>query len=291
MPAEVIEIERIVPPGSSPTVTDAVNDPGLTRRRVVEITTTGIDEFLQGIGGDPYGGSSWVGLRVPTLASTDRNRYLFLLATFSLPAGSTAKILGYRQLVTLGKSVGSPSAPRFVEMEITSPQFRLPDGNVSFHLQRLGPPNAQGFPRKVGNKTDLRSFHRGYCESPALLYESYTIAAGDSFYVDLTSYTPPNSGKPWGVPLRAGTQGTFYDLRTPWRSARAWTSLSMELDGPETVALFASVRQSAGTATGVAVNSGTVIPGNMPEEQFISAYASGVVYWRVAGSLIVETSP
>src|ERR1700719_4318654 len=71
--------------------------------RIVEIATYGIDENLQGIGADPYGGSSWLGLRVPTLPTPDTNhRYLMMLASFSLGERAKARIVGYRQLVKLG---------------------------------------------------------------------------------------------------------------------------------------------------------------------------------------------
>lgn len=265
-------------------------------RRVVEIATTGVDEYLQGIGGDPFGGSSALGLRVPTLATPasarGAGRYLFMLASFSIPTGIKARVLGYRQLATLGavtSAPGSETAGRFVEMEITTPGFRLPDGNISWHLQRLGPPNSQGFPKKQSVGDDLRSFKRGWCENPALLYEDYTIPAGNAYYVNLTSYKPPNGGKPWGNSLRAGHQTTFYDLRTEWRTHGAWNALDIELIGPDTVALFASVKQSAGATT---PNSLANTPQSCPEEQFIAAYsASGVRYWRVAGALILETMP
>jgi len=261
-------------------------------RRVSEITTTGVDEWLQALGGDPYGGSSSVGLRIPGLATTNTNRYLFLLASFSIPTGIKARIVGYRQLLTLGVATSAPgeeSPGRFVEQEVTSPFFRLPDGNVSWHIQRLGPPNAQGFP--PGNRaeaTDLRSFKKKWSEGPALLYETATNP--NQFYVDLTAYTPPNGGKPWGTPLRAGEQGTFYDLRANWRDDRAWTSLDMELEGPDTVAFFASVRQSAG-ASAITAPSPFFSEGLSPEEQFLLNFPSGVKYWRVGGALMIEVEP
>ena len=258
--------------------------------RIVEINTTGVDETLQNLGGDPFGGSTSVGLRVPTLATPDANsRYLFLGASFSLGEGSHATILGWRQLETIGAVVtagGAETAERFVEMEVTSPTFRLPDGNVSYHLQRLGPPNARGWPQiPASNTTDLRNFVRRWADGPALLYETYTIPAGNQFYVDLTAYTPPGRGQPWGEPV--GQLGTVYDLRTPWRTHGAWHALGIPVEGPGTFAMFISVRQSAG-ATGTGV---TPLPGCMCEEQFLNSFGAspgGVVYWRVGCSLIVD---
>lgn len=259
-------------------------------RRVVEVATTGIDEWLQGIGGDPFGGSSSVGLRIPTLATTSRaSRYLFNLASFSIPSGTKAKIVGYRQLLTLGAVVsaaGAETPGRFTELEVTSPFFRLPNGNVSWHIQRLGPPNNQGFPERAANTGDLRCFVQDYANAPALLYFDYTIPPGDAFYVDVTSYVAPNDGKPWGTPLRAGQQTTFYDLRTPWRDAHSWSSLDMDLEGPDTVSFFASVWQSPGAP---AIGGSSV--GLSPEEDFINRFPGSVIYWRIGGALMIEVNP
>jgi hypothetical protein len=254
--------------------------------RILELCTTGYDEFLAGIGGDGYGGSTSMGLRVPFLATPAKDRrYLFLLSTFSLAERQKATVLGYRQFSSLGVLL---SPTRFVELEIASPNFRLPDGNISWHLQTLGPPNASGYPKQIQTPLDLNSFKRGWCENPALLYRSYTIPAGNRLYPQLTSYTPPNSGKPWGQPLVAGHQTTFYDQRTEWRTHGSWTSLHLELEGPLTVGFFASVWQS----TGAYPVAPATPPGLGPEEQFLAKFGGGEsgapIYWRVGGSLIVE---
>lgn len=256
--------------------------------RVIEIASSGTDEFLQGIGGDPDGGSSSMGLRVPTLATPDpRHRYLFLLCSFSLGEGESAVIRGYRQFASLGFS----SANRFWEQPISSPNFRLPDGNISWAIRRLGGPNAQGLPRIDPTPLDLNSFKKGWADGSALLYESYTIAPGNRLYPQLLSYTPPLLGRPWGTPLSSGHQGVFYDLRAPWRADQAWSSLDMKLEGPDTIAFFASVFQSAGTY-GIATSPLAFPNGLTDEEQFIGNFGGGEVprpiYWRVSGSLIVE---
>jgi hypothetical protein len=258
-------------------------------KRVFEIATSGVDEYLQGLGGDPYRGSSAVGLRVPALATPDADsRYLFLGASFSIAERVKVRIKGYRQLVTLGLDVTTEEGPpRFVEQPVTTPTFRLPDGNWSFHIHRLGPPNSQGFPQPAGNLTDLRSFSKNWADGPSLLYHDYTIAAGQPYYTKLTSYVPPNNGRPWGTILRAGQQGTFYDLRTEWLTHGAWNALDMELDGPDTIAMFISVQQTAGAVPAAALSA---LPNSMPEEQFIAAFP-GALIWRVGCALVVEVMP
>jgi hypothetical protein len=262
----------------------------LVMSRIIELASSGFDEYLQGQASDPWGSSSALGLRVPTLATPDKdNRYLFLLASFTIGEGASVVIKGYRQYASLGVS---PSAGRFIEQEITSPAFRLPDGNISWAIRGLGPPNAGGYPKTDPTPNDLRSFKKFWADGPCLLYQDYTIAAGNRIYPQLTSYTAPNLGRPWGTGLRAGQHGDFTDLRTPWRASRAWNSLDVHVDGPNTVAFFASVKQSTGVYP-VAAPSASFSGMNIPEEAFMANFGGSEdvprpIYWRVGGALIVE---
>jgi hypothetical protein len=273
------------------------------RNRRWEIATTGFDEYLQLIGGDPYsanGASTSVGLRVPTLATPTvllgglTSRYLFLLSSFSVPEGGRVRIRGYRQMVTIGyKQVEGESSPttRIVEQLVTSPFWRFADGNVSWHIHRIGSPNAQGVPQNPGNgPADMSSFKQYWADGPALLYGPPAPArpAGD-IYTNLGSYAPPNAGKPYGQPV-ASKQGTFYDLRSPWEADRAWDSLDIPIDGPDTIAFFASVRQTNPEARVALAAPSTPLnyqAGLSSEEQFLLNFPNAI-YWRVAGSLIVE---
>jgi hypothetical protein len=266
-------------------------------KRIIEISSTGPDEFLQLIGGDPFGGSSAAGLRVPTLAlpavaGTANNRYLFNGCAFSIGEGGKARILGYRQLVTIGQAdVGSGEGPqpRFVEQEVTSPLWRFSDGNVWMGLRYNGGPNAQGIPLQTPapylppNGTAFR-----FGMSPSLLYENLTLPVGDSFYVDLTAYTPPSAGRPWGQPIQSGCD--WLSLQTPWRTHGAWHSLDIEVEGPDTVAVFISVLQTNPDTRQALSTPDPFFPAGLPpEEQFLLNYPSAV-YWRVGASLIVELS-
>src|ERR1700730_10484500 len=92
------------------------------RRKHFEVFTTGVDEFLQMQGGDPWGGISSSGLRVPFLATPAVGagggaffslnptsaldlRYLFMLCSFSIGYGARARIRGFRQLLTIGAKI------------------------------------------------------------------------------------------------------------------------------------------------------------------------------------------
>jgi hypothetical protein len=256
----------------------------LDRRRQFEVASAGIDEAFQLIGGDPYLGISNVGLRVPTLATSDQQkRYLFNTASFNIADGAKARVRGYRQMWTLGASVaGDAGGKRFIEQEVLSPFFHLPDGNVSWHLRVIGDGE---IPRPGTGPNDLRDFMFRMSDNPALLYETATVAS--PFYVNLTAYTPPNRGRPWGTIINS-EQGTFLDQRAFWRDDHSWDSLDIPVDGPATIALFASVRQSNPQTRMAITPPAPFFPGGLSsEEQFLLNFP-GAIIWRVAGALVVE---
>jgi hypothetical protein len=281
----------------------------MSAKRRIEIPTTGIDEALQLVGSDPFGGMSWVGLRVPFLPTEAvanangetpqwENRYVFVAATYSVGEGEVGRIIGYRQMVTIGAKLpipaqeGPPVDSRVVEQLVTSPFWHFPDGGVSWHIRRLGPPNAQGLPARTPAPGDLRSFAHRWSDTPALLYDTATVPAGDPFYVDLTAYKPPNGGQPYGEPLSDGHQGTFLDQRIPWVEAHAWSSLDIEVEGPDTIALIVTVAQTDPNSPLRPIPSIPTAPNLYPaglssEEQFLLNFPTAQ-YWRIAGSLIVE---
>jgi hypothetical protein len=261
--------------------------------RRAESVSTGIDESVQLFGGDPFGRNAQLGLRIPAFvppASGGLGRYLFALSRLEVPRGKTAHIRGYRQLVTLGARLTIGGLPRVVEQEILSPTWHPPDGDISWHLQDIGPPNgggpsfAEGQP---GSPLNRDNFAFRTTVGPALLYETATLAT--PYYVQLTGYTPPNAGKPWGRPLIDGGFETLYDLRTTWRTSQAWdSSFDYLVTGPRVVVLYASVRQTNPSVETGRVALTTAPPVSMVEETFLFAYPTAN-YWRVAGSLVVDS--
>jgi hypothetical protein len=277
----------------------------MTARRRFEIQSHGVDEFHQGIGTDPFGSQSWLGLRVPFLPTIElatppeppwAKRYLFQGAAFSVAEGSRARLIGYRQLLTLGVVV--PNGEGFaipVELEVTSPQFSFVDATTSWHFRRLGPPNAQGLPSfRPSNTTDLENARKGLSMTPALLYDTLTVPAGDPYYTHLTAYSPPNAGRPYGSPLTDNPElSDVYGLQTKWRTARAWESLDMEVEGPDTICAFISTAQTeAALSQGLAELAPGLSAALPPETNFIMTANNGfgvpVFIWRVGVSLIVE---
>lgn len=257
----------------------------------MELTAHGFDENLQlALGGDPYGGMTSVGLRVPTaLTPTNKSRYLFLLATFQIPERMHARILGYRQLVTIGQSVpGTDGAlPYPVEFLVTSPFWHFSDGNISWHVQRIG----KRLPYQVRPATapaPLRGTAFRFAQGPALLYENFTVPGSGNLYVDMDTYTPPNQGRPWGTGMRSGFN-TFYDNHTAYDYGEI-VPMEADVEGPEVIGFFASVSQTD-PSTRPLLNAPAVAStyslGISPEDQFLLNFPNAV-YWRVGGSLLVE---
>jgi hypothetical protein len=277
----------------------------LERPRQVEIASSGFDEFLQLVGGDPFGGTNSVGLRVPTLATPALSaggaqlRYLFNLASFTVGHGACVRVRGYRQLATLGYAQPQGSeedaSVYVVEQEITSPFWRFNDGNISWHIHVFGGPNASDVPKGTTAPftdvvRDTVSYKRYWADSPCLLYGPGSGIAPGGIYPNIATYIPPNNGKPWGSAI-ASHQGTFYDLRIPWRTHGAWDSLDIPVRGPATVAFFASVRQSnpmSRLSLTPPFDGKSVYTGGLSnEEQFLLNFPNAI-YWRVGGSLILE---
>lgn len=293
------------PPGVSPTrVFDKTIDEEqswpqlLVPRRRVELVSQGIDEALQGLGGDPYGGTTSVGLRVPALVTHGpQNRFLFMLCHFRLPEGINGWVRGFRQGWSLGEMLNVTQGPmlqqgpRVVEQWVTTPNFKLNNGNISWHMRLLGPDEPYGLPPNPGEVFDpatgpQQNLAFRDSEGPALLFN--TIASGTPFYTQMTAYTPPLGGKPPGEPL-TGELDTFYDLKTHWDDAHDWHSLDVRIQGPCRVAFYASVQQSdPATRVPILPVPNPFFDGGLePEEQFLLNFPLAQI-WRVAGAFIVE---
>lgn len=270
----------------------------LIPKRRVELVSVGIDEALQGLAGDPYNGTSSLGLRVPALVTQGADhRYLFVLSQFSLPEGINGWVRGMRMGWSLGVrlDVTQPVAgPRVVEQWVTTPNFKLPDGNISWHMRLMGYSEPYGRlalqeqradPLTGGNQQNL-AFRDS--ATPALLFQ--TVATPTPFYTDLTAYTPPLGGKPPGEPL-TGELDTFYDLKTRWSQADNWHSLDIRIQGPCRVAFYASVQQSNPNSQEGRVRLPAPNPffseGLSPEEQFLLNFPTAII-WRVAGAMVLE---
>lgn len=273
--------------------------------RSYEQDSTGVDEALQGIGSDGYGTLNWVGLRWPPHASAlpsepsplGIGRYLMVCSTVDVAEGERKRIRGTRMTRTLGAianagSIGDPSVtPRPTELEVNVPFWRFPDSGFSLHLRELSPTLLQSICKGPG-PFDTQNFAFRMSKTPALLYEKAAFAAHNlsangkpDFYVNLTGYVPPNKGRPWGQSL--GHWGTFYGARSPTIDSHAWTGLDIKVEGPCTVALFASCWQT-NPATRTALPAPTYVAGINQPEAFVLNYPDSSYEWRFGATLICE---
>lgn len=218
---------------------------------------------------------------MPAFVNGPKTRYLFQLATFDVAEGMRARIVGFRQGWTLGIRQGNT---RVIEQWVDDPFFKLPDGNISWHMRKM----ALGYPRypSPGPITPpMQNFAFETSSGSALLYQTAGGFAG-GFYVTLGAYTPPNGGMPWGEPLTPQL-GTFNDLKTKWRDGNAWTSLDVPVEGPSRVAFYASVLQTNPQSRTTVTPPGTFFPNGLSaEEQFLLNFPANI--WRVAGAFAIE---
>jgi hypothetical protein len=265
------------------------NTPDSAPRKRFEIAARGIDDSLQGIGSDPYGGISWVGLRVPAHVNLPSTRYLFQLATFDVAHGKRARIVGMRN----GWSIGERQGDLYVnEFWVENPIWKFIDGNVSWHLRRM-PLNYPMVQRAGPIVPALQNFAFETSNTAALLYKTAAFAGPTGFYTTLTDYAPPNAGMPWGSAIGASL-GTFNDLKVRWNDGADWHALDIPVEGPCRIALYASVLQtnpdSEGGRTKLSVPGRSIAAfplGLSAEEQFLQNFPAAII-WRVAGGLMVE---
>ena len=246
------------------------------RRGRFQVSTVGADPNLQLVGSDPWGSASFTGLQVPavpTPAGSPQLRYLFMMCRARFHNGSRVRLVGFKQyaelLATLQLGdVGNGSA--LLTQQITSPLWRFPDGNISWHIVRVGP----GF-RDTRNPANADSLIYLDSRAPALLFQN------------LGPYVPPNGGRPWGKPMTANDLGNLHDLRYPWRDSQSELELNVPIATPCDVVCYASVAQHNVDVTLPDLTAAAVasLP---PETQFWYNFQNSCMYGRIAASMIFE---
>jgi hypothetical protein len=260
----------------------ATEHPSAHPRRRVEVVSTGVDEDLQGIGSDPFGSLSWIGLRVPAfVTSGPHNRYLFLLCSLDVADGDRMRLVGLRHGYSLGIR---QQGPRTNELWVRNPVFKPPRANISWHL-RVRPLRQLNNPGNGPIQPPLQNFAFRDAQSPALLYRTAAVFAG-GFYTTLTAYTSPNRGMPYGRGVTPEF-GTFYDLKTDWQDASDWRAIDIPIVGPARVQFFASVQQTPLQKVPVTQGAPFFPLGESAEEQYLANFPTAQI-WRVAGALAAE---
>lgn len=247
----------------------------------LEVTTAGYDPNLQLVGGDPYGTPDFTGLLVPTAPTPTGKpqlRYLFQLARIGFNNPESAWLRGIRLYASLfGYTITQGVTTGPFEKQITSPMWRFPDGNISWHVMVIGKTWRD---RRNPANTDSLVFLDS--SAPAQLFQ---VPAS---VLPPVAYVPPNAGRPWGKAI-ASDLGNIHDMRYPWRDDHAETVLNIPIPAPCDVAIFCSVAQhdfSVDTGVPAPVFTANQFAAATPEDQFWSAY-SNVQYGRVAASLII----
>lgn len=256
-----------------------------------EVVTVGRNPEFEFIGSDPYNTNVGTGLVIPSTPSADIGgaRYLFLLARASFGTGEQsptmegARLVGIRQYVDLVARIPARTAPLATDSgppegstvtfrkEIVSPLWHPFDGDISWHVMVIGKTQ-----RDTRNPLNADSVIFQDAKSPALLYQTQG------------PYTPPNGGRPWGVPIGASL-GNIHDLRYQWREERAEYVFDMPIPTPCDVALFASVRQNDPALNPTIDSEDCGFFGALgPEDQFVVAYPTFAQYGSIAGSLVFE---
>lgn len=273
--------------------------------RRYEISSSGIDESLQGISSDPYGSiPTSFALRVPpalNITGVPQPRYEFCLAT-RIVQGKT-RVRGIRQLLTIGVSTSIGGVLDYpVRCNVQTPWWRFVDGNVSWHLVKE--PATIDSTKLVA--TDSANWTYGPTgKGPAMLYQSFTNGsvnpngAPTIYFENLTAYVPPLLSAQRRQPI-AGC-GNLRSILFPWDNPTAWNSIEEEVVGNWRISLYASVLQSNPVIRASAVLPTITVSGYdlgpvVPEETFLAAYAGGEgesptgapIYWDIGGAILFE---
>jgi hypothetical protein len=204
-----------------------------------------------------------------------------------LPGG----VLFGGEVVTSTAFAAGSEYTSYFERQVTSPRWRFPDGNVSWHVMAMQPNTPTpaflvlpgGVTGNVTNQPPGSAF--ALANTPSILALSSAADAG---------YTPPNGGRPFGNPLTPDL-GNFHDLRFPWDSANAWHySVDVPINAPCDIALFASVAQTdpegrnnpTPPASPILSAPSAGVSTLSPEDQFYLTFVETAVYWRIAGALV-----
>ena len=244
------------------------------RRGRFAVTTAGADGNLQLVGADPWGSPTFTGLQVPatpTPAASPQLRYLFMLCRASFQSGERVRLVGYKQyaeLLALLSVDGGGIVPQ--TLQITSPLWRFPDANISWHVYRV-PPTFRDT--------------RNPANADSLMYQD---AGGSALlYAALGPYVPPNGGRPYGSPIACNDLGNLHDLRYPWRDSQSEVELNVPIATPCDVVCFASVAQHDTSIVGPSLSDAQAAAA-CPEDRFYNAFGELCQYGRIAASMIFE---
>lgn len=248
-------------------------------RRITVTTSTQVDPAKALVGSSPFGGDmSNTGIVLPATPTPSQfRRYLSRLCGAGIDRDEVAFVRSIEQLLTIGayELVGDPEEDptRYpLELEVTSPTWSFIDGNVSWHLRHVSPQDRA--PRTLWDDFPL---------APPFIMDSQGTSAGILARIPVDgAYLPLANGIPYGEPV--ADLGTFRDIRFPWN--QRFQDLSIEVPGPGTLVLFASVHQ---TNPDTRVQPNVAVDGTYlrREDRFVLNHPTAR-YWRVGARMILD---
>jgi hypothetical protein len=260
-------------------------------------STRGIDQGRSFVGGPNPGDLSNVGMLIPAERTASYStRYLFRLATVEVPARHRFWVTSIRQLLTIAARVdiyrdvpqGPQADPSFIllERQVITPMWAFPDGNVSWHLRRT-PPDAR-------DREPPMTFQQGCDRNPYGREPAQCAVRPSNTAIGPSLYIPPGAGIPPGEPV--SNYGHWNDMRDPWYAQPSTTALGLEVLGPCSVILYASVWQTNPDQRpvpdfGLGPEQFVCSMGLEPEDQFWTAFNASARYHRIAGELTGELEP
>ena len=265
-----------------------------------EVVTNGPNPEFGFVGTDPYQTNGYTGLVVPsTPTAALGGRYLMVLARARFGSGETGvRLVGIRQYAEMVARIPSGTSPLTANgdpapppppgppigstvtfrREIMNPLWHPPDGNISWHVMITNRVR-----RDTRNPANTDGVMYEDSQSPALLYETI---AGPAFAP--TTYTPPNGGRPWGVPM-AASLGNIHELRYSSRSDQSERVLDIPVPVPCDVTLFVTVRQNdPATNPSLADGSSEQFAALCREDRFLVAYSAFAQYGTIYGALTFD---
>ncbi len=258
--------------------------------QTILLSPGGFDPRWPGVGSGPQSGMSSFGLRVPPFQPEsdepgDLTRYLMRLIAVRVPSHGYCRVRGLNPYVQIGETLPieateSLSACRYPALlDVTTALWSFPDGNVSFHLRWLtGNPTMAG-----GDPTPTATWPRGvtsYSNDPY----------GSDAAILVKGAPPPDSGGPY-VPLFAGIPpGAAVGSLT-----NVYEILPQPMDamfeGPGTLALYASVRQSNSERRPmIPADTELDVSALCAEDRFVFAFRNAV-YTRISAQLLCDMGP
>lgn len=248
-------------------------DQPLILRPKFEVVSAGADPDLFGVGSSPYFGDTGnTFLPVPVAPTTDqRSRYEYRLCVLPVSSAQIAIVCGLRTYVGIAGTVEESNIP--YEIPVTSPNWKFTDGNVSFHLRRLGP-----------------AFYDSRWSAAQIAGTSPQVSGSDSallFNQLAGPYIPPGAGIPPGDAV--DNLGTWRDMRFPWTAAN-WDMMRVPVPGPCTLVLYASIRQTDPETRPTPPEPPCGFGVLSPEDQFLASVLDAR-YSHVGASMLIELAP